>query len=405
MVRCGSLLSQILGLVPRVEFGEIVRRRGAERACKGFSSWDQFVAMLFCQLGQAHSLGEIVGGLGSMLGKKVHLGLKGTPKRATLSYANAHRPWQVYPDTFYALLDRGAGMVRDKLKRPLRFKNPLFSMDASVIDLCLSIFPWAEFRQTKGAVKLHMVIHHEGYLPVFADLTTGKTHEISVARMLQFPKGSIVVFDRGYNDYAYFGSLCANGFFFVTRAKESTIYGVVEERPVPRRGNILSDPIIRLARARGREDCLHDLRRLEVRVPETGETLVFVTNPLSFGPTTIAAIYKERWQIELFFKAIQQNLRIKTFVETSKNALYTQIWTALIAILMLKFLALRSKLGWPLSTLAALLRWNLFAYRDLWEWVDNPYGPPHLEELFEQPSLFDNALGQHLTQPQRGTSS
>lgn len=405
MVRCGNLLSQILGLVPRVEFAQIVQRRGAERACKGFSSWDQFVAMLFCQLGQAHSLREIVGGLGSTLGKKVHMGLKDTPKRSTLSYANAHRPWQVYQDVFYALLDRGAGMVRDKLKHPLRFKNPLFSMDASVIDLCLSIFPWAEFRQTKGAVKLHMVINHEGYLPVFADLTNGKAHEIKVARTLLFPKGSVVVFDRGYNDYAYFAALCADGVFFVTRAKEGTVYEVVEERPVPQRGNILSDKIIRLASPRGRAQCPRDLRLVEVWVPEKNTTMVFVTNHLAFGPTTIAAIYKERWQIELFFKAIKQNLRIKTFVGTSKNALLTQIWTALIAILMLKIMALRSKLGWSLSTLVALLRWNLFAYRDLWAWVDNPYGPPPYEDLFEQPSLFDNALGQHLTRPQRGTSS
>jgi len=223
--------------------------------------------------------------------------------------------------------------------------------------------------------------------------------------MLLFPKGSIVVFDRGYNDYTYFASLCEDGVFFVTRAKEGMIYEVLEERPVPQRGNILSDQIIRLASARGREDSPHDLRRVEVRIPEKNTAMVFVTNPLAFGPTTIAAIYKERWQIELFFKAIHQNLWIETFVGTSKNALLTQIGTALIAILMLKIRALRSKLGWSLSTLVALLRWNLFAYRELWEWVDNPYGPPPWEELFEQPSLFDNAFGQHLTQPQRGTSS
>ena len=405
MVRCGSLLSQILGLVPRVEFEEIAKRHEAERGAKGFTCWDQFVAMVFCQLGQAHSLREIVGGLASVLGRKVHLGLKETPKRSTLSYANSHRPWQVYRSVFYALLDRGSGMVRGKLKRPLRFKNPLFSMDATVIDLCLSMFPWAEFRQTKGAVKLHMVLSHEGYLPVFADLTNGKTHEINVARRLRFPKGSVVVFDKGYNDYAFFAGFCEDEVFFVTRAKDNMVYEVIEERTAPQRGNVLSDKIILLSSARGSSQCPYDLRLVEILVPETGETLVFVTNHLSFGPTTIAAIYKERWQIELFFKAIKQNLRIKTFVGTSKNALYTQIWTALIAILMLKIMALRSKLGWSLSTLVALLRWNLFAYRDLWEWVDNPYGPPPLEDLFEQPSLFDSALGQHLTKPQRGTSS
>ncbi len=272
MIRHASLLSQILGLVPRVEFAEIVRRHGAERASKGFSSWDQFVSMLFCQLGQAHSLREIVGGLGSMPGKKVHLGLKDTPKRSTLSYANAHRPWKVYRDVFYDLLDRGSGMVRHKLKHPLRFKNPLFSMDATVIDLCLSLFPWAKFRQAKGALKLHMVLDHEGYLPVFADLTNGKTHEINVAGTIQFPKGSIVVFDRGYNDYTFFGDLCEDDVFFVTRAKRGMIYEVVEERRVPERGNILSDKIIRLAGARARQACPYDLRLVEVWVPEKEES-------------------------------------------------------------------------------------------------------------------------------------
>lgn len=402
MVSRGNLLSQILGLVPRTEFARIVKERGAERACKGFASWEQFVAMLFCQLGQAHSLREIEGGLGSALGKKIHLGLRNAPKRSTLSYANTHRPWEVYQDVFYGLFDRAGGILHGRLKRPFRFKNPLFSMDATVIELCLAMFPWADFRQTKGAVKLHMALNHEGYLPVFAHITEGRTHEIAVARMLKFPKGSVVAFDRGYNDYAYFGLLCEDGVFFVTRAKANIVYEVVGERPVPQRGNVISDKIIRLASARGREDCPYDLRLVEVLAPQTGEVLVFLTNQLAFGPTTIAAIYKERWQIELFFKSIKQNLRIKTFVGTSRNALYTQIWTALIAILMLKILALKSKLGWSLSTLAALLRWNLFAYRDLWEWVDNPCGPPPYEELYEQPGLFDGLLGQHPTKNEKG---
>lgn len=405
MVRCGNLLSQMMGMVPRVEFAQIVQRHGAERACKGFSSWDQFVAMLFCQLGQAHSLREIVGGLGSMLGKKVHLGLRDTPKRSTLSYANEHRPWEVYRDAFYGLLHRGTGMLEGRLKRPLRFKNPLLSMDASTIALCLSLFPWAKFRQTKGAVKLHLLLNHEGYLPVFAHITPGKTHEVKVGRTWEFPKGSIVVFDRGYWDYAFFGRLCRQGVFFVTRLKENALYDVLETRDIPERGNVLSDEVIRLSSPKARALCPYDLRRVTLWLPDKQEILVLLTNHRTFGPTTIAAIYKERWQIEIFFKAIKQNLRIKTFVGTSQNALYTQIWTALIAILMLKIMALRSKLGWSLSTLVALLRWNLFAYRELWDWVDNPFGPPPLEDLVEQPSLFDNALGQHLTRPKRGTSS
>ena len=405
MVKGGSLLSQITGLVPRVEFQRIVQEHEGEKAAKGFTCWDQFVAMLFCQLGQAHSLSEIVGGLGSMMGKKVHLGLRDAPKKSTLSYANAHRPWEIYRDTFFALLHRGRGMVADRLKRPLRFKSPLFSMDATVIDLCLSLFPWAEFRQTKGAVKLHLLLNHEGYLPVFADITPGKTHEVTVGRAWSFPKGSVVVFDKGYWDFSFFSRLCQEGVFFVTRMKVNALYEVLERRQAPQRGNILSDEIIRLSSPKGQALCPHRLRRVTVWIPEKQETLVLLTNHMGFGATTVAAIYKERWQIELFFKAIKQNLRVKTFVGTSRNALLTQIWTALIAILMLKIMALRSKLGWSLSTLAAMLRWNLFSHRDLWDWVDNPYGPSPDETTWEHPSLFDNALGQHLAFPKGGTSS
>lgn len=401
MVQCTNLLGQILNLVPRVEFSEIVREHKAERGSKGFSCWDQFVSMLFCQLGQAHSLREIVGGLGSMLGKKVHVGLKRTPKRSTLAYANAHRPWAVYQDVFYALLHRGRDLLNGHLKRPLRFKNPMLSMDASVIDLCLSLFPWAKYQPTKGAVKLHLLLDHEGYLPVFAHLTSARTHEIRVGRSLSFPKGSVVAFDRGYNDYDFFADLCEDEVSFVTRMKSNACYEVVEERRLPQRRSILRDEVIRLQD----KTCPYLLRRIEVWDEEKQDVIVLLTNHLDFGATTIAAIYKERWQIEVFFKALKQNLRVKTFVGTSKNALYTQIWTALIAILMLKIMALRSRLGWSLSTLAALLRWNLFAYRDLWDWVDNPYGPPPYSDLFEQPGLFDSFLGQHFSNTAEGASS
>lgn len=393
MVKNMSLLSQILRLFPRLEFQAIVGRHGAERGAKGFSCWDQFVAMLFCQLGQAKSLREICGGLRSVLGKAVHLGVREAPKRSTLAYANGHRPWEVYQDLFYALLERGRGMVAPR--RPLRFKNRLLSMDATLIDLCLSLFPWADYRQTKGAVKLHCVLDHEGYLPVFADLTEGKLHEIRVARTILFPQGSVVVFDRGYWDYGFFGDLCRRGVHFVTRMKEGALYQVVESRAVPERGDILKDEVVRLSGVGAWGKCPHELRRIEVWLPDREEVLVLLTNHLAFGPTTVAAVYRERWQIELFFKAIKQNLRIKTFVGTSRNALLTQIWTALVAVLVLKILALRSRTGWALSTLAALLRWNLFTYKDLWEWVNDPYAPPPEEPHANQPNLFFPALGQH----------
>ena len=402
MVRGASLFGQLLGLFPRIVFEGIVKARNAERGAKGFTCWTQFVAMLFCQVGQAHSLREICGGLRSVVGKRSHLGIQDAPKRSTLSYANEHRPWEVYQDLFYDLLVRGRGMVT--ARRPLRFKNKLLSLDATVIDLCLSLFPWAEFRQTKGAVKLHLLLDHEGYLPVFATVTEGKRHEITVAKQMRFPEGSIVVFDMGYCDYAFFGRLCSEKAFFVTRQKDNALYDVIESRPVPTGGIVLSDEVIRLSSAKGLEGCPFLLRRVVVQVPDKEEPLVLLTNHMTFAASTVAAIYKERWQIELFFKAIKQNLRVKTFVGTSRNALLTQIWTALIAILLLKILALKSRMGWALSTLACHLRWNLFSYKDLWQWIDDPYTPPQ-EARSLQPRLFDSVLGQQHILTCRGASS
>jgi hypothetical protein len=330
--------------------------------------------MLFCQLAQAHSLREICGGLKCCLGKLNHLGISDAPKRSTLAYANAHRPWQLFEAIFHQLLARCQSMAPGRKK--FRFRNKLYSLDATVIELCLSLFDWAKFRQTKGAVKLHVLLDHEGYLPVFAAITDGKVHEIHVARKLDFPAGSIVVIDRGYVDYALFGRWCTEGVYFVTRLKRGARFRVIEDRGGRVQGGILSDQIIRLSGSSAERDCPHDLRRIEYADPESGEIFEFLTNHLDFGPTTIARIYRDRWQIETFFKTLKQNLKIKTFVGTRPNALRTQIWTALIALLLLKYLQLRSRLSWALSNLIAFLRWNLFTYRDLWSWIDDPYETP-----------------------------
>jgi len=384
MALTASLFSQILALFNRGEFADVVRQHKAERHAKGFTCWDQFVAMLFCQTAQAKSLREICGGLKCCLGKLKHLGVNDAPKRSTLSYVNEHRPWQVYRDLFYKMLDRCQQVAVAK-KRKWRFKNKLYSMDATVIDLCLQMFPWADFRTTKGAVKLHMVLDHDGYLPVFADLTEGKVHELSVARTLQFPKGSIVVVDRGYNDYALYGSWTADGVFFVTRLKEGTVYEIIGSGKPSPNPSVLVDEIIRLTGQEASEKCPQALRRVVVWDPVKEEKLVFLTNNHKLAAATIAAIYKERWQIEVFFKELKQNLKVKTFVGTKRNALLTQIWTALIAMLVLKYLQLKSQIKWSLSNLVALLRWNLFTYRDLWEWIDRPFEtPPVSPDSFPQ---------------------
>jgi hypothetical protein len=291
-----------------------------------------------------------------------------------LAYANEHRPWELYQKVFLQLFERCRVQVVGKKK--FRFKNKLISMDSSTIDLCLSMFDWAKFRRTKGAIKLHLLLDHDGYLPSFAIITEGKVSDVKVARLFQFDPGTIVVDDRGYNDYGLFGRWTAQGVYVVTKMKENTLYEVVGEREVPQNRNILKDELIELRGLKALERCPYPLRRIEVFDPDKKEVLVFLTNNLNLGTSTIASIYKDRWQIELFFKALKQNLKIKNFVGTSANAVKIQIWTALIAMLILRFLQLRSKFNWSLSNLVALLRMNLFTHRDLWAWLNKPFEIP-----------------------------
>ena len=260
-------------------------------------------------------------------------------------------------------------------KRKFRFKNPLMSLNATVIDLCAKMFDWAKFRRTKGAVKLHLLLDHDGYLPSFAVITEGKTHEVRVARQMRFAPGTILIFDRGYTDYQWFTSLTQQGVYFVTRLKENADYGVVEKREVPKGRDVRRDEVVFFYKLEQENQGVF-YRRIEFYDEEHDRVLVFVTNHLELAAATVAAIYKERWQVELFFRALKQSLRVKTFVGTSSNALKTQLWTALIAMLLVKYLQLRSTFGWSLSNLVALLRQQLFVYRDLWAWIDDPFQPP-----------------------------
>lgn len=372
MNRVCSIFSQLLQFFPRLEFEALVKKHRAERHARGFTCWGQFIAMLFCQLGQAHTLREICGGLAACEGKLRHLGLPDVPKRSTLAYANEHRPWELFQSVFAQLYQRCAGLVNPP--RRFRFRYRLISLDATMIDLCASLFDWAAYKRTKGAVKLHLLLDHQGYLPQFMVITPGKKQEIEVARRLHFQPGTILIMDRAYVDYAWFERLTRQGVFFVTRLRCDAHYRVREERGVPQRGHILADQMIHLGSHWYRQSS--PLRRVVVEVPEWDQPLVLLTNHLGLGSTTVARIYKERWQVEVFFRALKQNLRLKTFVGTSANALKIQIWTALIALLVLKYLQLRASYGWSLSNLVALLRQQLFVYRDLFSWLHQPFEPP-----------------------------
>jgi hypothetical protein len=292
---------------------------------------------------------------------------------------------------FDKLYQRCADEAVHRAKRKFRFRNKLLSLDASVIPLCIKTFDWAKYRTGKGAAKLHLLLDHDGYLPKFAALTEAKTGDITAARQLEFEKGTVVVFDKGYADYGWWLKLTRQGVYFVTRLKDDASYGIVKQREVKAGGNIIRDEEILLTKIQ-EEGPVAVMRRIEIWVEEKQKTMVFITNNMKLAASTIAAIYKDRWGIEAFFKALKQSLRIKTFVGTSENAVLIQIWTALIAMLVVKYLQLKSTFGWSLSNLVALLRQQLFVYRDLWSWINEPFqAPPGLGDgVAMQLELFDS---------------
>jgi hypothetical protein len=338
------------------------------------------VAMLFCQLARADSLREICNGLACCVGKLVHLGVECAPCRSTLSYANQHRPASFFEDLFWTVLGRFRNEGKlGKRAHKFRFKNKLLSLDSTTMSLCLNLFPWAKFRRAKGGVKAHVLLDHDDYMPSYVLITEAKRHDTKVLKLLHLASGSIVLMDRAYNDYKQFGAWIEQGVFFVTRMKENTVYRVVERRKRPENRSILCDQLIRLTGVTAQSACPHVLRRVVVWDEQNKKKIVLLTNHLEFGATTIANLYKARWEIEIFFKALKQNLKFKTFVGVSENALRIQIWTALIAMLLLKWLHYLSRASWSLSNLAALLRLNLFSYRNLMDWLQDPFDTPPLQ--------------------------
>lgn len=392
MVRTASLFSQLLEQIPRNEFARLVIQHRAEFASKGFTCWAQLVSMLFCQMAHADSLREICNGLACCLGKLVHLGVRSGPSKSNLSYANANRPAELFEDLFWLMLERFRSQRQlGPRSKKFRFKHKLQSLDSTTITLCLSLFEWAKFRRAKGGVKAHVLLDHDDYMPSFVRITEAKVNDAKMLRQLRLNPGSIVTMDLGYTDYRQYGDWTRQGVYFVTRMKTNARYCVVETRRPPKNRNILRDEVIKLtgvhAKVHAQKKCPFSLRRIVVWDEENQRELVLLTNHLEFGATTVSAIYKERWKIELFFKALKQNLKIKSFVGTSENALRIQIWTALIALLLLKWLHHLSKASWSLSNLASLLRLNLFTYRDLREWLDDPFNTPPLQPVQEQLEL------------------
>ena len=364
-----TVMGQMIQMFSRFEFQKAVKAAGTEYHARGFSSWNHFVAMLFGQLCGQDSLRGIEAGLATQGRNLYHLGI--TPvHRSTLSYANEHRSYDLFQKLFFLMLSKCQPFAP---RHKFRFKNPLYSIDATVIDLCLTLYNWAKFRTTKGAVKLHIKLNHAGYLPNFAIVTEGRVHEQKAAWGIPLEKGDVTVFDKAYNSLEWLQTLENTGVFFITRLKDNADYQVVKCCDVSGFEHISSDHTIKMAGYYSKRKYPDHLRRIRSIDPETGTTVVLLTNNFSWSARTIAQIYKERWQIELFFKTLKQQLKVKSFVGTSRNALLSQLWIALIAYLLLSYLKFKSRFKWSIYTLCAILPANLFARRNLWDWLNAPY--------------------------------
>ncbi|MFZ1850976.1 MAG: IS4 family transposase [Nitrosomonas sp.] len=382
MSHCNTIFSQILKLVPRHEFETLAKQHHSGRSFRTASRWSQFVTLAMAQLAGRISLRDIVENVSAQAHRFYHLG-SAKLTRSNLSRINEDKPYALYEALAGKLLNRCQGMAPG---RKFRFKNPLYSLDASTIDLCLSVFPWASFRSTKGAIKLHVGLNHDGYLPEFVTITEGKTSDVEMGRTLTFPSGSIVVVDRGYNDYGWYNQLTEKGVFFVTRLKANAQYQVINRQPVLKNKGLTSDQTIRLTSIPAAKKCPNQLRRVGYRNITTGKHYIFLTNNFKLAARTIADIYKARWQVELFFKWIKQNLKIKSFIGTSKNAVMTQIWIAMCVYLLLAFIKFQSKMNKTMQQILRLLQLNLFEKRDLMALLR---GDPH---NLHQPSHIQMSL-------------
>ena len=354
-----TLFSQTLSLIPRHVFQKLERRHKTGRSSRKFGFKEQFTVMAFIQLAARRSMRDGLRCLTAAGSRLYHWGLKSVA-RSTVADANNSRPVGFFKDLFaemYGLCQPHAP------KHKFRFKSKLFSMDATTIKLCLSLFPWASFRQKKGGVKMHTILDHDGYIPAFAAITDARTHESRVAKAVELPSGSIVVFDKGYNCYSWFRLLGEKGILFVTRLKQNAVYKLLERRPVNRKSGVTSDHIIEV-RSRGKA---LRLRRIGYRDPESGKRYEFLTNHFRLAPKTIADIYKDRWQIEIFFREIKQNLRIKSFVGNSENAVLIQIYTALTVYLLLAYQKFLSRFDLSIQQLCQIIQLNLLGAASLEE--------------------------------------
>lgn len=380
-----TLFSQIISKIDRNSFKKLVREKDTDKHQKGYNSWTHLVSMLFCQFSKSQSVRDISNGLRSATGNLNHLGIGRSPSKSTVSYQNKNRDWTLIRDYYYELLGHLSHMAGFKQVR-FKIKSKIFLLDSSTISLCLSLFAWAKYKTNKGAVKMHTLLDYDGNLPAYVNITNGKTADNKGAYDIPLLKGSVIVADRYYNDFSLLNVWDSKGVYFVIRHKENIRYRTVKENELPdgRHGHILKDEIIELTGPNSKK-----MRRVAVWDEKNGQAIEIITNQMSWTANTISELYKARWQIEIFFREIKQLLHIKSFIGTSENAVMIQIWTALITILVLKYLKALAKYNWRLSNLVAFIRLNLFVKTDLQKWLDKPFDdPPDRNRIGVQGDLF-----------------
>lgn len=369
-----TLFSQIISKLDKSKFKKLVKTHQSNKHQKGFDSWSHLVSMLFCQFAKSQSVRDISNGLRSATGNLNHLGMLKAPSKSTVSYQNKKRSWELFRDYYYVLLE-SLGQQAHFKRTKFRIKSKIFLLDATTISLCLSLFDWARYKTKKGAIKMHTLLDYDGHLPAYVNITDGKTADNKGAYDIPLLKGSVIVADRFYNDFSLLKVWDSNQVYFVVRHKDNIKFKTIRELDLPehKHEHLLKDEIIELTGVKTREKYPKRLRRVALWDEENQQTIEVITNQMSWTANTITELYKARWEVEIFFRDIKQQLHIKSFIGTSENAVMIQIWTALITILILKALKAQAKHAWYLSNLVAFIRLNLFVKVDLHEWLDNPF--------------------------------
>jgi len=358
MTKFSTVLNQLLQFLPQHEFESSIKRFKSDRYVKYFTTKALFVVHLYSQIRKKDSLRDIVCGLEQHQSKWYHIGLEKI-KRSTISDANNRVPYEVYESLFYTMLKKCSGLTQ---KTTFKFKNPLYAIDSSVIDLCLSVFDWAKFRRAKGGIKLHCQFDLKTQIPVFNVISTARESDVKVAKETLFPltPDSIVTFDRAYVDFNLFQTYQDKGVFFVTRAKDNLRFEFLGQQDIPKKKGLQFDHTVQIKNPKQREKYPGKLRLIGFYDHDTNKTYTFLTNNFKLAAITIAQIYKARWGIELFFKWIKQNLKIKSFLGTSKNAVLSQIWVAMIYTLLLAYIKFQTHFSFSILKLSRLLHETLF---------------------------------------------